>query len=32
MSSCYTNSKSKRYFCWQRSPADAWGVVGFLNL
>jgi hypothetical protein len=28
----YTNSKSKRYFCWQRSPAYAWVVVGFLNV
>jgi hypothetical protein len=33
-----TNSKSKRYFCWQRSPAynlkvtRAWVVVGFLNV
>jgi hypothetical protein len=27
----YSNSKSKRYLCWQRSPAHAWGVVGFLN-
>jgi hypothetical protein len=30
--SIYTNSKSKRYLCWQRSPAHAWGVVCFLNV
>jgi hypothetical protein len=25
-------SRSKRYFCWQQSPAYAWVVVGFLNV
>jgi hypothetical protein len=27
-----TNSKSKRYFCWQGTPAYAWVVIGFLNI
>ena len=24
--------RSKRYLCWQQSPANAWVVVGFLNV